>query len=315
MSDKPQGERPIRLPNVRLGAMPDLMSMPSLDVMGAFKMPEVNSAIARWNAQAAALDKLVSSSAMASAMAALAEPSASLIKLSEALTASIPKIPKLFDDDFLTRLLSSEARFKPSNYAGLTDAEELSLLKASFRCVFGTYNAIPESVVRAIAAVESPKDQDVDAVLIDASQAVLETCKAALTDVADDAERVAIEREHARLSLRATEAYAAGHYAPAQALATTTWDSCLASRWGGNKTQNAMKHDIGTPDVDGTETFLHLYLKASHVPALKALRTKRLDKKYSRDGTVHHASEKQYTDLNALKAITVGTGVLSFEWA
>lgn len=282
----------------------------SASLLGTFSLDALQPTIQRLNRQAAAMNKLVESASVASALAQSAEASRRFAEIGKAMSLAIPKMPALFDSNIAQLFQAWEARLRPHNFTDLSEDEESALIGLSFTEVFGTYNAAPADVTRTLAGAAA---HDVDTILADHATDIAVSCGEQLAEVSGDDGRATTERELATLGLRGVEAHLAHHVDAAQALLTVVLDSCLNARWGA-KTHTAARKDVGPSVVDGTETVLGIYLKASHIPAIQAFEARSDGVRYSRHGTVHQASRKQYRLVNSMRAMTITTGVVAFPW-
>lgn len=282
----------------------------SASLVGTFSLDALQPTIQRLNRQAAAMNRMVASAGVASALAQTAEASRRFAEIGKAMSLAIPKMPALFDSNIAQLLKDWEERLRPSNFVDISEEEETALIGLSFKEVFGTYNAAPADVTRTLANADP---QDVDTILADNATTILSACAERFAEVSDDDDRGPVERELATFGLRGVEAHLAHHADAAQALLTVVLDSCLNARWG-SKTHTAARKDVGPSVVDGSETVLGIYLKASHIPAIQAFEAKSDGARYSRHGTVHQASRKQYRLVNSLRAVTITTGVVAFPW-
>ena len=205
------------------------------------------------------------------------------------------------------RILREFKLLTPRNLIGVPMSEQMRLIVLSVRMHFGAADSIPTATTLSLLdAVEDDVSQ-VAQFLLDHAGDVLDGCEGTATTVS---ELEGVSDDHAILLLRAVDAYRAGFHEAAQALVTAMWDSHLTRELRGTDFINRMKKSPGGVDPTPESDVAQLYARADWGPAIAAYQNGR-DNDYGRNQTIHHASLAQYSAVNGLRAITVGTSVLA----
>lgn len=235
-------------------------------------------------------------------------------KLFEQIVAPVRHLPSIVDPALLERLLSQIRVAQPSNLQDIFVEEQIALFEMSFKYTFGTFEALPPEVIRSLLDADPESEATVDATLIACRDAIVEYCISKVQDLAAKGETSV--SDHATLLIDAANALSAGHIPSSQALSTAILDSTLTRKWNRNHTteiKNLLNYsDIGSNTIEGSETMRDIYRKAALIPVVAAFTSDDKGPAYSRHGTIHSASPKQFHSANALKALTIACGTLAF---
>jgi len=235
-------------------------------------------------------------------------------KLFKQIVAPVRRLPSILDPALFERLLSQIRVTQPSNLQDIRVEEQITLIEMSFKHTFGTFEALPPEVIRSLLDADPKFEGAVDATLIACRKAIVDYCISKAQDLATTGETSV--SDHAALLVDAANALSAGYIASSQALSTAILDSSLARKWARNHTteiKNLLNYsDIGTTRIEGSETMRDIYRKAALIPVVAAFTSDDKGSEYSRHGTIHSASPKQFHPANALKALTITCGTLAF---
>lgn len=185
----------------------------------------------------------------------------------------------------------------PENYIDLMIQDKIDLTQIAVRERFGSAYVIPPEFLREI--LESTRSRDVDNVLMSADSKIMNYILRELVHVPGS--HFPESRELAKKSIAA---FQAKHYEASQALATVVLDS-LASQVIGKKIVSKIKYDSPEPILEELQSFAPLYRHSVLAPISAAFGFKANPSKFSRNQTVHNASQTALNQLNAIKSITL----------
>ncbi len=206
-------------------------------------------------------------------------------------------------------LLEQMGRETPYNYEDLLISEQFSLIDISRMWNFGTVEVMPKSLITELLNTKN-LEEEINQVLllgkIDIGNKIAELVESYL-----DEPQI---KDYGFLLGRSLEAFTGGHHEASQVLSTALWDSFISQRAGRKDSITALKGEAKKPDIQEIEGFSPIYDFGAFGPALAAYKTPGTSMKYSRNGTIHYLSTSSANELNAIKAITIASGVLGRAW-
>ena len=258
----------------------------------------------------------VQNRALTSAMRLSVPDTGSWRTASAAFSADIAQLRASLQQSFfpseesLQRFLASVPRLEPDNFSTLSMEEEYRLVQMALVHRFGCLEALPPDVIRELLGISStgPGQATVMEVLARRGREITAQCARALDALVEGD----VDTDLASLARKAADALQGGHEEAAQALATAVWDTFLTSR--SDKFQKRIGANWGGPkhELSEDDTLVTFYWKAWLGPASAANTHHRLSHDYSRNGTIHHASQTRYGLPHAIQALTIATSLLCY---
>lgn len=157
----------------------------------------------------------------------------------------------------------------------------------------------PPGVVTALVSADTPAARR--RTLVNRRRSIINSCY----DLVGDAMQRGASRSDERFVLAALSALDDGHFDAAQAMATLQLDTMLNRDLGRPLRIEITNHDQGTPDLDDyppTTALVVGAIWASHL-RYKPEKGDMIPREYTRHGSVHGVSRRQYTHANAIIAV------------
>lgn len=234
--------------------------------------------------------------------------------ISKSFVSSQRTILKMMADSNLQSIIESAVRNRPSNYSGLLIVEQIRLVEASFDHIFGTFESLPESVIRELLSSDF-SDLAVSNILLKSETQIIEYIRS-MVDLIHNHEGT--ENQFLRILLQSCDAFEDGHFNSSQVLATVNWDSFLTQyakvKWRTKKFITEVKNESSSFDIDTSDSFESLYVRIAYCPIIASYIEPEDSTRYSRNATIHNAGEGVLHKLNSLKSLTIASGLLQYAW-
>ena len=191
----------------------------------------------------------------------------------------------------------------PPNLRELDDVEPADVLQLAEDAGIPLYLTPRASIARSLLKAKSPQDQR--SILNRKFDAVLDDCEGVLDNNRSE--------PFAKFALEAMQAARDGHYAAAQALATNTLDSVLGLRLAAEDSDLAKHRKKSSPDRLREAPF---EIACVFMPIWKCHETYRpaegdpIPYTYSRHGSVHGVSTRQFSKRNTLHSLMLLTSLI-----
>ena len=236
-------------------------------------------------------------------------------KLVAQLNASRPQILTGFDPKYFKEIAEQLLKVQPVNFREHRLTDQLRLIKMSVRHRFGTVESLPSAVIQSLLDAFTSPEIDIDFLLADSSNVIVDYCFERATNVIESGSGPLVG--YAVLIVEACKALSAGHDSSSQTLSTAIWDSSLTETFGRKMYKQVKKShgnstEIDLENKDRNATMTEIYRKAAQFPAVSAYPSCANQARYSRNTTIHHAAPKQFNRTNAVKALTIACGVITF---
>jgi len=241
-----------------------------------------------------------------SGITALSEPYRAF---AEKLEANTKSFTAMLQTTSFSVLLEQIGRETPYNYDQLLIEEQYALIESSRLWNFGTVEVMPKAVIAELLC-KNDLEEEVNQVLLLGKVEIINKTTELVESFLEEPKIT----DYGFLLGRSVDALNDGHYEASQALSTALWDSFISERAGRQDPITAIKGEAEKPDIKAIEGFSPIYDYGAFGPALSAYKTPGASAKYSRNGTIHHLSTTSANQLNAIKAITIASGLLGRAW-
>jgi hypothetical protein len=114
---------------------------------------------------------------------------------------------------------------------------------------------------------------------------------------------------------KSREAYLDGHFEASQTLNVATLDSFLIANFAEWKIYKKLSDKYKEPDIETMQSFEELYDFGAFGPVISAYQDGKSADNFSRHKTSHELSLIQVNRLNAIKSLTIVSGLLARFWA
>ena len=231
------------------------------------------------------------------------------------LARSLKSNQKFFDD-WMTKfpfkeILAELGRETPYNFADLLLQEQLELISLAAKHSFGIVECIPTETLREILTVKE-NESSISNVLVEHEANILDSCFEIASNIISEGSGKEV---YASLLIQGIDCMKSGIYAPAQAILTILWDSYLVEESRSRKPiTQIIETRIAKGDLLAVNSLSDIYTHAAYAPAVSAFQKNPFRSGYSRNGTIHYATQDQFNEGNAICALTVATGLLGRNW-
>jgi hypothetical protein len=221
---------------------------------------------------------------------------------------------KFLERGEFTKILESATRNRPYNFANLRISSQIDLIDISCTCIFGTFDSIPENVIDSILKI-GVSHEGIDEILLSKSKEIIRFVLNSIHEIHIHEGR---EFSFLNMLIKSISAFEEGHFEASQSLSTVIWDSYLSNhfrlrrRYGGIASE--VKRDSPPFDIDKASDFETLYAQVAYGPITASYIESNKSSKYSRNATVHNANSRTLNELNAVKSLTIASGILQYSW-
>ena len=189
--------------------------------------------------------------------------------------------------------------------------EQLELISLAAKHSFGIVECIPTETLREILTVKE-NESSISNVLVEHEANILDSCFEIASNIISEGSGKEV---YASLLIQGIDCMKSGIYAPAQAILTILWDSYLVEESRSRKPiTQIIETRIAKGDLLAVNSLSDIYTHAAYAPAVSAFQKNPFRSGYSRNGTIHYATQDQFNEGNAICALTVATGLLGRNW-
>jgi hypothetical protein len=221
---------------------------------------------------------------------------------------------KFLERGEFSRILESATRNRPYNFANLRISSQIDLIEISSNYIFGTFDSIPDTVINSVLEAGESLEA-INEIILSNSAEILRYISNSIHEAHIHEGR---EFSYFKMLIKSMSAFEEGHFEACQTLSTVIWDSYLNNylklkrRNGGIITE--IKKDSPPFDIDKASDFETLYARVAYGPMISSYIESNQSLKYSRNATIHNASPLNLNELNAMKSITISSGILFYSW-
>lgn len=236
------------------------------------------------------------------------------------LRHQMEEIKKQFDSNFnsITKLigkiqfslvLDQMSRLTPNNYLDLFIVDQILLVKISTTLCFGSIEIIPPVILDEI--LKGSHDYSmINDLLIGYDKEIID----AMSDFILKTQESELWNDYGTYIHKSIIAYRDGHYEASQTLSVAILDSFLVANISKWKIFNKLNAKYKEPEIETMSTFEQLYNYGAFGPVISVYRDDKPVQDLSRHKTFHELSSLQLNRLNALKSLTVISGLIARFW-